>query len=65
MRRIGKEFKSYVMGLTDKQATGAAVVVVVLFVVAIILQGLIFQQSSIGWGGKGGLNCPFNFGDLK
>tara|TARA_R110001592_G_scaffold99337_1_gene283031 strand:+ start:89 stop:202 length:114 start_codon:yes stop_codon:yes gene_type:complete len=37
MKRIGKEFKSYVMGLTDKQATGAAVVVVVLFVVAIIL----------------------------
>ncbi len=36
MKRIGKEFKSVVMGLTDGQATVAVAAVVVLFAALII-----------------------------
>jgi hypothetical protein len=36
VKKIGKEFKSRVMDLTDKQAASTVLVVVVLFAVAVI-----------------------------
>jgi hypothetical protein len=36
MKRIGKEFKSRVMGMTDFEASSTVLAVIVLFVVAVV-----------------------------